>query len=91
MRKGTVFSDNIPMPRWLSGARAPRRSGTRLPQRTAAETYWQDFHQRQVGATGAAFAHLPARPASATYAASSAALTSPMPAVDAPLGVPDLA
>ena len=62
-----------------------------MTQLTAAETYLQDFHQRQVGVTSAAFAHLPARSASATYASSYAVLTGLVPDVDAPLSVLDLA
>ena len=58
---------------------------------TAAESYLQDFHQRQVGVTSAAFAHLPASSASTTYASSYAALSDLVPAVDAPLWVLDLA
>ena len=61
-----------------------------MPPLTAAETYLQDFHQRQVGVTSAAFAHLPAHAASATYASSYAALTSLVPSVNAPLSVLDL-
>ena len=61
-----------------------------MPPLTAAETYLQDFHQRQVGVTSAAFAHLPAHAASATYASSYAALTSLVPGVNAPLSVLDL-
>lgn len=58
---------------------------------TAAESYLQDFHQRQVGVTSAAFAHLPARTSSGTYASSYAVLTSLVPALDTPLSVLDLA
>lgn len=61
-----------------------------MPPLTAAETYLQDFHQRQVGVTSAAFAHMPAHAASATYASSYAALTSLVPGVNAPLSVLDL-
>ncbi len=61
-----------------------------MPPLTAAETYLLDFHQRQVGVTSAAFAHLPAHAASATYASSYAALTSLVPGVNAPLSVLDL-
>ena len=61
-----------------------------MPPLTAAETYLQDFHQRQVGVTSAAFAHLPAHAASATYASSYAALTSLVPGVNAPMSVLDL-
>lgn len=61
-----------------------------MPPLTAAETYLQDFHQRQVGVTSAAFAHLPAHAASATYASSYAALSSLVPGVNAPLSVLDL-
>lgn len=57
---------------------------------STAEMYLQDFHQRQVGVTPAAFAHLPAHAASATYASSYAALTSLVPGVNAPLSVLDL-
>ncbi len=58
---------------------------------SSAETYLQDFHQRQVAVTSAAFAHLPAHSASANYASSHATLTSLVPDVDAPLSVLDLA
>ena len=62
-----------------------------MPPLTAAETYLQDFHQRQVGVTSAAFAHLPAHAASATYASSYAVLTDLVPVGDNPLSVLDLA
>lgn len=58
---------------------------------TAAETYLQDFHQRQVGVTSAAFAHLPARSASTSYASSYAVLTDLVPVGNIPLTVLDLA
>ena len=58
---------------------------------TAAETYLQDFHQRQVGVTSAAFAHLPASSAAETWTSSYDVLTSLVPAVDTPLSVLDLA
>ena len=58
---------------------------------TAAETYLQDFHQRQVGATSAAFAHLPASSPVGSWASSYQVLTSLVPAVDTPLTVLDLA
>lgn len=58
---------------------------------TAAETYLQDFHQRQVGVTSAAFAHLPARSASTSYASSYAVLTDRVPIGNTPLTVLDLA
>ena len=58
---------------------------------TAAETYLQDFHQRQVGVTSAAFAHLPARSPSGGWASSYDVLTSLIPTVDTPLSVLDLA
>lgn len=58
---------------------------------TAAETYLQDFHQRQVGATSAAFAHLPASSPAGSWASSYEVLTSLIPAVDTPLTVLDLA
>lgn len=58
---------------------------------TAAETYLQDFHQRQVGVTSAAFAHLPARSPSGGWASSYDVLTSLIPPVDTPLSVLDLA
>ena len=58
---------------------------------TAAETYLQDFHQRQVGATSAAFAHLPASSPAGSWASSYDVLTSLVPAVDTPLTVLDLA
>jgi ubiquinone/menaquinone biosynthesis C-methylase UbiE len=57
---------------------------------TAAETYLQDFHQRQVGVTSAAFAHLPARSASTSYASSYAALSDLVPVGNRPLSVLDL-
>ena len=62
-----------------------------MTQATAAETYLQDFHQRQVGVTPAAFAHLPAHASCGSYASSYAALTSLVPGVDTPLSVLDLA
>ncbi|MCC7644457.1 MULTISPECIES: class I SAM-dependent methyltransferase [unclassified Janthinobacterium] len=58
---------------------------------TAAETYLQDFHQRQVGVTSAAFAHLPASSPAGNWASSYEVLTSLVPAVDTPLSVLDLA
>ncbi|WP_426073694.1 class I SAM-dependent methyltransferase [Janthinobacterium sp. DSP2-3-3] len=63
---------------------------------TAAETYLRDFHQRQVGVTSAAFAHLPARSASTRYASSYAVLTDLVltdlvPLSNMPLTVLDLA
>ncbi|MGK5055892.1 class I SAM-dependent methyltransferase [Janthinobacterium sp. LB2P49] len=58
---------------------------------TAAETYLQDFHQRQVGVTSAAFAHLPASSRTGSWASSYDVLTSLVPAVDTPLSVLDLA
>ncbi len=57
---------------------------------TAAETYLQDFHRRQVGVTSAAFAHLPARSASTSYASSYAALSDLVPVGNRPLSVLDL-
>ncbi|MBW3512253.1 class I SAM-dependent methyltransferase [Janthinobacterium sp. NKUCC06_STL] len=58
---------------------------------TAAETYLQDFHQRQVGATSAAFAHLPANSPAANWTSSYHVLTSLVPDVATPLTVLDLA
>ncbi|MGK5011541.1 class I SAM-dependent methyltransferase [Janthinobacterium sp. MDB2-8] len=63
---------------------------------TAAETYLQDFHQRQVGVTSAAFAHLPARSVSTSYASSyvvltDLVLTDLVPVGNMPLTVLDLA
>ncbi|MCA1860017.1 class I SAM-dependent methyltransferase [Janthinobacterium sp. HSC-3S05] len=58
---------------------------------TAAETYLQDFHQRQVGATSAAFAHLPANSPAGNWTSSYHVLTSLVPDVDTPLTVLDLA
>lgn len=58
---------------------------------TAAETYLQDFHQRQVGVTSAAFAHLSASSAAGRWASSYEVLTSLVPSVDTPLSVLDLA
>jgi ubiquinone/menaquinone biosynthesis C-methylase UbiE len=58
---------------------------------TAAETYLQDFHQRQAGVTSAAFAHLPARSPTSNWTSSYDVLTSLIPAVDTPLSVLDLA
>ncbi|WP_215404565.1 hypothetical protein [Janthinobacterium sp. JC611] len=58
---------------------------------TAAETYLQDFHQRQVGVTRAAFAHLPASSPASTWTSSDDMLTSLIPASDTPLSVLDLA
>ena len=62
-----------------------------MPPLTAAETYLQDFHQRQVGVTSAAFAHLPARSGSTSYASSYAALSDLVPVGDNRLSVLDLA
>jgi len=62
-----------------------------MPPPTAAETYLQDFHQRQVGVTSAAFSHLPARSASTSYASSYAALSDLIPVGKKPLSVLDLA
>lgn len=58
---------------------------------TAAETYLQDFHQRQVGVTPAAFADLPAHSSTATWASSYAVLSDLVPASPSPLTVLDLA
>lgn len=58
---------------------------------TAAEIYLQDFHQRQVGVTSAAFAHLPAHSSASRWASSYDVLTSLIPVVDTPLSVLDLA
>jgi ubiquinone/menaquinone biosynthesis C-methylase UbiE len=58
---------------------------------TPAETYLQDFHQRQPGATSAAFGHLRARSSVAEYASSYAALAACVPAAATPLTVLDLA
>lgn len=56
-----------------------------------AETYLQDFHQRQAGSTSAAFGRLRARSSVAEYASSYAALAACVPASAAPLTVLDLA
>lgn len=63
-----------------------------MPEPTAAELYLQDFHQRQVGVTSAAFAHLPAVSLStaATYASSYAALAGLVPDTVTPQTVLDL-
>jgi ubiquinone/menaquinone biosynthesis C-methylase UbiE len=58
---------------------------------SAVETYLQDFHQRQPGATTTAFAHLRARSSVAEYASSYAALAACVPESDAPLSILDLA
>jgi ubiquinone/menaquinone biosynthesis C-methylase UbiE len=58
---------------------------------TAAETYLQNFHQRQVGVTSAAFAHLQASSPAGSWASSYDVLTSLVPSVDTPLSVLDLA
>ncbi|MDO8065345.1 class I SAM-dependent methyltransferase [Janthinobacterium sp. SUN206] len=58
---------------------------------TAAETYLQDFHQRQVGVTSAAFAHLPASSRARGWASSYDVLTSLIPSADKPSSVLDLA
>jgi ubiquinone/menaquinone biosynthesis C-methylase UbiE len=55
------------------------------------ETYLQDFHQRQPGATTAAFAHLRARSSVADYASSYAAVAACVPESTRPLSVLDLA
>jgi SAM-dependent methyltransferase len=55
------------------------------------ETYLQDFHQRQPGATSAAFAHLRARSSVADYASSYAALAAYVPESTVPMTVLDLA
>ena len=57
---------------------------------TAAESYLQDFHQRQVGVTSAAFAHLQASSPASSWASSYDVLTSLVPSVDTPLSVLDL-
>lgn len=62
-----------------------------MPPLTAAETYLQDFHQRQVGVTSAAFAHLQASSPAGSWASSYDVLTSLVPSVDTPLNVLDLA
>ena len=62
-----------------------------MPPLTAAETYLQDFHQRQVGVTSAAFAHLQASSPAGSWASSYEVLTSLVPSVDTPLSVLDLA
>ena len=62
-----------------------------MPPLTAAETYLQDFHQRQVGVTSAAFAHLQANSPAGSWASSYDVLTSLVPSVDTPLSVLDLA
>lgn len=61
-----------------------------MPPLTAAETYLQDFHQRQVGVTSAAFAHLTAHSPAAAWTSSYEVLTSLVPALDTPLSVLDL-
>ena len=62
-----------------------------MPLPTVAEAYLHDFHQRQVGVTSSAFAHLPAHSATANYASSYAALSELVPGGNAPLTVLDLA
>jgi SAM-dependent methyltransferase len=56
-----------------------------------AESYLLDFHQRQAGATSAAFGHLRARSSVAEYASSYAALAACVPTSAAALTVLDLA
>lgn len=55
------------------------------------ETYLQDFHQRQPGATSAAFAQLRAHSSVAEYASSYAALAACVPDSQTPMTVLDLA
>jgi ubiquinone/menaquinone biosynthesis C-methylase UbiE len=55
------------------------------------ETYLQDFHQREPGATSAAFAHLRAHSSAADYASTYDALVACVPASTTPLTVLDLA
>jgi SAM-dependent methyltransferase len=55
------------------------------------ETYLQDFHQRQPGATSTAFAHLRARSSVADYPSSYAAVAACVPESKVPLTVLDLA
>jgi len=55
------------------------------------ETYLQDFHQRQPGATSTAFAHLRARSSGADYPSSYAAVAACVPESKVPLTVLDLA
>lgn len=63
-----------------------------MTEPTVAELYLQDFHQRQVGVTPAAFAHLPAMSlaSSASYASSYAMLAGLVPDMDTPQTVLDL-
>jgi len=58
---------------------------------SAAESYLQQFHQRQAGATSRAFADLPARVGATEYPSSYALLASAVPAGVQPLTVLDLA
>lgn len=58
---------------------------------TAAETYLHHFHQRQVGVTSAAFAHLPAHSPTGIWVSSYAALSDLVPVGNSPLTVLDLA
>jgi SAM-dependent methyltransferase len=63
----------------------------RMQALSPVETYLQDFHQRQPGATTAAFAHIRARSSVADYASSYAALAAYVPQPTVPLTVLDLA
>jgi ubiquinone/menaquinone biosynthesis C-methylase UbiE len=58
---------------------------------SVVETYLQDFHRRQPGATTAAFARFPARSSVAEYASSYAALATCVPQSHEPQTVLDLA
>ena len=58
---------------------------------SSVETYLQDFHQRQPGATTAAFAHRRARSSVADYASSYAAVAACVPESTVALTVLDLA
>jgi SAM-dependent methyltransferase len=63
----------------------------RMTELSPVETYLQDFHQRQPGATSALFGKLRARSSVAEYASSYAALVECVPDTQAPLTVLDLA
>jgi ubiquinone/menaquinone biosynthesis C-methylase UbiE len=58
---------------------------------SAVETYLQDFHQRQTGATGAAFLNLDANSAGVDYASSYAVLSARVPDLPEAMTVLDLA
>src|ERR1700678_454230 len=59
--------------------RIPCLESLRMKGLSPVETYLQDFHQRQPGATSTAFAHLRARSSVADYPSSYAAVAACVP------------